>query len=150
MGGKSFGEKLEQCFRKLGERGGICDATSVHGTQSSVINPFREARGPVQVRLADIEVRLKTAWLLPDHSVLSGAGSRLVLADGAEGDLLGNSDRSRGNRGIEVYDISLDGNGTRQNAKGRPSGVIHLTGVSDFNLTRISIKNSLIYGYLAG
>ena len=90
MGGKSFGEKLEQCFRKLGERGGICDATSVHGTQSSVINPFREARGPVQVRLADIEVRLKTAWLLPDHSVLSGAGSRsrLVLADGAEGDLL--------------------------------------------------------------
>ncbi len=86
----------------------------------AVQKALREAaRGPRRVYIPPGVFLVSETLRIPSGVTLfgSGRGSVLKLADGANCDLLQNADPKRGDRGIVVHDLRLDGNKEHQ---GRP------------------------------
>ena len=69
---------------------------------------------------------------------LASRGTRIKLKDGADEELIVNSDPGVGNTGIEIYGGILDGNKANQ---GEAYATVKLTGCSDSFLERCIIKN---------
>lgn len=143
--GADFGERLRSCVRRLVPEGGTCDALSVSGTQTSAVNPFAGAIGPLRVLLGNVTIDALETWGLPDNIELAGKGNGTVLrlAPGANKDLIQNAGGIGGNRKISVHDLTLDGNNASQTA---PVSTIHLINVSNFTIERVIVLNSMIHG----
>jgi hypothetical protein len=146
MPGQNFGEKLKACIAKLGAQGGVCDATKISGPQTSQVDPFTAATGPVRVHLGSATITTSKGWAMTDNSVLAGIDTnqaKLVLADGAKGDLIANAAGAKGNHHIVLHNLTLDGNGSRQT---KPVSTVHFRKVSQFELVRVTVLNSATHG----
>jgi hypothetical protein len=143
--GADLGEKLAYCIRLLGPNGGTCDARSISGSQTAKADPFAGSDGIVKVLLGNVTIETAQAWSLPDKTELAGAGRSTVLrlASGANSHLIGNAGRKKGNDGISIHDLTLDGNNANENGQ---VSTIHLRNVSDFKIERVTVLNSVIHG----
>jgi hypothetical protein len=143
--GADLGEKLAYCIQQLGPGGGTCDARSISGRQIAKDDPFAGSDGMVRVLLGNVTIETSQAWSLPDKTELAGEGRNTVLrlAPGANSHLISNAGRKKGNSGISIHDLTLDGNSA--NETGQVS-TIHLRSVSDFSIARVTVLNSVIHG----
>ena len=143
--GADIGEKLAYCIRQLGPGGGACDARSISGRQIAKADPFVGSDGLVRVLLGNVTIETSQAWNLPDKTELAGEGHGTVLrlAPGANSHLIGNAGRKNGNKKIFIHDLTLDGNNTNENGQ---VSTIHLRNVSDLNIERVTVLNSVIHG----
>ena len=142
--GDNFGEKLRSCVRRLVPNGGTCDALSISGKQAVRIDPFTEAVGPLRVLLGNVTLDVSHPLGLPDNSELSGKGSGtvLLLAPGVNSDFIRNAGGTKGNHGIFIHDLVLDGNGINESGT---VGTIRLTHVSHFTIEHVTILNSVAH-----
>lgn len=142
--GQDLGEKLRSCIRRLVPDGGTCDALSLTGRQVSGSDPFVQNVGPLRVLLGDVTIEISQAWGLPSDTELAGRGSGTVLrlAPGVNSDFIKNA-AIRGNHGIFIHDLTLDGNSASQGGGG---STIHLANVSGFTIERVTVLNSVIHG----
>ena len=143
--GADLGEKLAFCLQQLGPVGGICDARSISGQHISRTDPFAGSGGMVKVLLGNVTIETSQPWGLPDRAELAGSGRGTVLrlAPGVNSHLIGNAGRKNGNSGISIHDLTLDGNNANETGV---VSTIHLRNVSDFNIQRVFVLNSVIHG----
>jgi hypothetical protein len=143
--GEDLGERLASCIRQLGPVGGICDARSISGRQTVKADPFVGSDGTVKVLLGNVTIETAQPWGLPDKVDLAGTGSNTVLrlAAGVNSHLIGNAGRKKGNNGVSIHDLTLDGNNANQTGQG---STIHFWSVSDFSIERVTVLNSVAHG----
>src|SRR5262245_59995251 len=106
--GSDLAEKLAACIQQLGPTGGICDATSITGRQTTKADPFAGSDGMVKILLGKVTIETSHSWGLPDRSELAGVGRDTVLrlAPGANSNLVVNAGEDAGANGISIHDLT--------------------------------------------